>query len=467
LSDTENLKVYSVIGASDRIRTAVREIDLWEEGLDRYELILNSKLITLGATYSKLFKPNTLVKASVLGGFTQQQDNRVFLLYNLQAINRSVNEYESIPISFALSAKHTYSSWLAVKAGVSTNFTNHQYTFFQTNDTIITQPNINQHIKGNSITSKTYIQSNYRITEKIALNTGLHFLYHSVNRNFFMEPRLGIRYQFHPKHNLSFAYGKHSQAEEYAVYQYKTKDLESNELLKATKSQHFTVAYQGAVHSNHLLTIEAYYQHLYDVPVEPIGTFSTLNLSELNDIRILNNSGKGKNYGIDAGFKRFTDKGLYYQINASWLNSIYLGGDNIWRSTEFDFGYNIKLLLGKEISVGKKKGKRNLLSFNGSLSAIGGKPYTPLNLTESARLQNSIFNESLAFSKREEGLIVLDLTTIYQTNKANRSAVWTFQIKNLFSSADAVYREYDTILDEEVIVPSSSFFPVISYGLAF
>jgi len=227
------------------------------------------------------------------------------------------------------------------------------------------------------------------------------------------------------------------------------------------------LAYQGAIHANHLLSIETYYQHLYDVPVEPEGTFSTLNLSELNEIRRVNNTGKGKNYGIDAGFKRFTDKGLYYQLNASWLNSTYKGSDGKWRSTEFDYGYNVKLLLGKEISIGKKKGKKNLLSFNGTLSAIGGKPYTPLNLAESARLQNSIYNESLAFSQREAGLFVLDLTAIYQTNKAKRSATWTFQIKNLFSSADAVYREYDTILDEEVIVPSSSFFPVISYGLEF
>jgi len=467
LSDIENLKVFSISGASDRIRTAIKEVDLWEEGLDRYELVLNSKLFSLGATYSKLFRPNTVFKASMFGGFTQQQDNRIFLLYNLQEIKRSINEYESMPVSLALSAKHSYSSRFAVQAGLSANYTNHHYTFFQTNDTI-QQPITNQHIKGNSFTTKVYLQSNYSLTEKIVLNTGLHFLHHSVNGDFFAEPRLGIRYQFHPKHSVAFAYGKHGQVEEYAVYQYKSQDLrQTNSHLKATKSHHFTLAYQGAIHSNHLLTIEAYYQHLYDVPVEPEGTFSTLNLSELNDIRILNNSGKGKNYGIDAGFKRFTDKGLYYQLNASWLNSIYLAGDDIWRSTEFDFGYNIKLLLGKEISVGKKKGKRNLLSFNGSLSAIGGKPYTPLNLTESARLQNSIFNESLAFSKREEGLIVLDLTTIYQTNKAKRSAIWTFQIKNLFSSADAVYREYDTILDEEVIVPSSSFFPVISYGLAF
>ncbi len=471
LSETENLKVYSIAGASDRIRTAKRDTALWEEGLDRYELILNSKMMGIGSTYSKLLKSNSLFKASILGAFTQQQDNKIFLLYNLNEVDRSINEYQSFPLSMALSVKHPFSSRLTVQSGASANYTHHQYTFFQTNDTIFNENDTlinNQNIKGNTVRSKLYAQTNYSLTEHLTLNAGLHFLYQSIGQQFLMEPRLGIRYQLTAKHSIAIAYGKHSQAEEYAVYQYQTINGETlNQNLLATKSHHIGLAYQGAIHRNHLIGIEAYYQHLYDVPVEANGTFSTLNLSELNDIRPVNNAGKGRNYGIDASFKRFTDLGLYYQINASWLNSTYLGGDGTWRSTEFDYGYNIKLLLGKEIGIGKKKGKRNLLSFNGSLSAIGGRPYTPLNLSESARLQNSIYNESLAFSQREEGLIVLDLTAIYQTNKANRSGVWTFQIKNLFSSADAVYREYDTILDEEVIVPSSSFFPVISYGLEF
>lgn len=468
LSEKENLKIYSIIGGSDRVRTAIRDTALWEEGLDRYELILNSKLISLGTVYSKLLKNNAFFKASLLSAYTQQEDNKIFLLYNLNEVERAINEYKSLPLSLAISLKQPFSSRLVVQSGMSANFTNHQYTFFQTNDTLISQAALNTNIMGNSLSVKAYLQSTYSLSRNLTLNTGLHLLYHAINQEFLVEPRFGMRYQIHPNHHISLAYGKHSQAEEYAVYQYMDNNQNKpNQNLRSTKSHHIALAYQGAILANYLLNIEAYYQHLYDVPVEPDGTFSTLNLSELNDIRSVNNAGKGKNYGIDAGFKRFTDKGLYYQLNASWLHSSYRGGDDTWRSTEFDYGYNLKLLLGKEISVGKKKGKRNLLSFNSTLSAIGGKPYTPLNLTESARLQNSIFNESLAFSEREKGLFVLDLTAIYQTNKAKRSASWTFQIKNLFSSADAVYREYDTILEEEVIVPSSSFFPVISYGLEF
>jgi len=282
LSKTENLKIYSIIGGSDRIRSAVKDTALWEEGLDRYELTLNSKLISLGSTYTKLLKSNTLLKASLLGAYTQQQDNKIFLLHSLNEIERSINEYQSFPFSFALSVKHPYSSRLVVYAGTSTSFTNHQYTFFQTNDTIISQ-----------------------LTKNISLNTGLHFIYHTINQEFLAEPRFGIRYQMHPKHSLSFAYGKHSQAEEYAVYQYNiSNEIKPNQNLRSTKSHHFALAYQAAINTSYLLQVEAYYQNLFDVPIEANGTFSTLNLSELNDIRTANNSGKGKNYGIDAGFKR-------------------------------------------------------------------------------------------------------------------------------------------------------------------
>ncbi len=233
------------------------------------------------------------------------------------------------------------------------------------------------------------------------------------------------------------------------------------------KSHHFVASYKTKVAFNHRLTLEAYYQHLYDVPVEQGTSFSVLNLEELDDIRVLVNEGTGRNYGLDMGFERFTDKGLYYLVNGSFMRSFYTDAQGIERSTENDFGYNVKFLMGREYRIGEKKDRYNLFSWNTTLSAIGGRPYTPLDLEASALFNTTILDEERAFAEREDGLIVLDFTVMWQINKKKRSGTWAIQLKNLFSSADAVYREYDEILGEEVIVPSSSFFPVISYGLEF
>jgi len=464
IDDKSNLKIYSINGISDRLREAEKDVSLWEEGLDRYELSLNSKLFSIGSTYSRYIGKNTLFKVAALTAYTNQQDNRIFLLYDLTEIPRGINEYTTIPINLATSLKTSFRN-LLVKAGLSSNFVNHKYNYYATVDTIISEYPKTE-TTGNIIQTKAYLQTKIALNKNFNINAGINAIYQNINNETVIEPRIGLVFNAQKNKRFSVAYGKHSQFYEYSVYNFEDEGNFPNLNLKAIKAHHFGIAYNTQL-LKHTINIESFYQLLYDVPVEPGGTFSLINLSELNELRTLVNQGKGKNYGIDFSIEKYITNSWYYNVNASYIKSLYTGGDNVWRSTEFDFNYNVKLLAGKDFEVGKRKNKKNNLSLNATFSAIGGRPYTPVDLLASAKVQSTIYNESIAFSQREEGLLVLDFTVIYQTNKEKRSTFWTFQIKNLFSSADAVYREYDVVTRQEVIVASSSFFPVISYGLEF
>lgn len=450
---------------SDRLREAEKDISLWEEGLDRYQLTLNSKLFSLGSTYSRLIGKNGLFKLAALTAYTNQQDNRVFLLHNLTEIPRNINEYSTIPISIATSFKQSYKNSL-IKMGLSANFINNTYRYYTTIDTTVS-PIPDLKTNGNTIQTNAFFQSKTALNKNLSINAGLNVTHQNINNEVVLEPRIGLIYTTLNNNRFSVAYGKHSQFYEYGIYNYKNDEGQfPNISLKATKAHHFGMAYTTKLWQQKI-RVEGFYQLLFDVPIEPNGTFSLINLSELNELRTLVSNGKGKNYGVDFSIEKYATNNWYYNINASYIKSLYLGGDDVWRSTEFDYNYNIKFLAGKDFEVGRRKNKKNNLSLNTTFSAIGGKPYTPVDLIASAKVQSTIYNESIAFSQREEGLLVLDFTVIYQTNKAKRSAFWTFQIKNLFSSADAVYREYDVVTKQEAIVPSSSFFPVISYGLEF
>ena len=464
INEKSNLKIYSINGLSDRLREAEKDISLWEEGLDRYELSLNSKLFSIGSTYSRLVGNNGLFKLAALTAYTNQQDNSVFLLHDLTEIPRNINEYTTIPLSVAVSFKQAYKNAL-LKVGASSNFVNHRYNYYATVDTTISQYADEKTI-GNTIQTNAYLQTKIALNRNFRINAGITAIHHNVNNEVVLEPRIGLIYTVQQNNRFSIAYGKHSQFYEYSVYNFENDGGFPNLNLKATKAHHFGIAYGTQVWQQKI-NVEAFYQQLYDVPIEPDGTFSIINLSELNELRSLINEGKGRNYGIDFSIGKYNTNNWYYNINASYIKSLYTAGDNVWRSTEFDFNYNIKLLAGKDFEIGKRKNKKNNLSLNATFTAIGGRPYTPVDLIASAKVQSTIYNESMAFSQREEGLLVLDFTAVYQTNKAKRSAFWTFQIKNLFSSADAVYREFDVVTKQEVIVPSSSFFPVISYGLEF
>ena len=82
-------------------------------------------------------------------------------------------------------------------------------------------------------------------------------------------------------------------------------------------------------------------------------------------------------------------------------------------------------------------------------------------------MEETILNEPLAYSLREKNLLFLDVTLTYKINKKVRTGIWSLQIKNLFSNGNAIYREYDAVLNREVTIPSSSFFPNLSYKIEF
>ncbi|MBL4624324.1 MAG: TonB-dependent receptor [Flavobacteriales bacterium] len=469
VSEKGSFNVFGLAGMSDRARIPVTDSTKWEQDLDRYQLNLGSKMATVGVNYKTLVGKSSVFSSTLLAGVIDQFDNKDYLLSDLSLQMKEINEYESVPITFAASLKHKFGKYHSNKTGASVNYSTHNWRAIKRNyfsnqlDTLVFG-------SGNSMTIKAFTNSNFNLSEKWIVNIGIHSIYYNVNNDSKLEPRAAIQYQVNEKNKVSIAYGRHSQADHFATYLYRTKDpfgnvIYPNKDLKLITANHFIVGYKSNLFKNHRLSIEVYYQTLTDVPVEVGGAFSTINLNELDDMRKLENEGTGINYGVDFGIERFSENGLYYIINSSFVRSFYTTGDNVIRSTEYDLGYTVKFLLGKEFEVGK--GKHNYFGWNTNFSVIGGQPYTPINIEESRLAQETILDERIAYSERDNPLVFLDLTVTYKTNKKKRSTLWSLQLKNIFSNGNAIYREYDSVLDEEVTIPSSSFFPNISYRLEF
>lgn len=465
------LKVFGIAGTSDRKRIAIADSTVWEGDIDRYNLSLRSDMITLGGVYDHHLNENTLLKITLSGGASRQIDNRNYLLDDYREIIRKKNEYASVPVTGAISLKHKFSVRHTNKTSFSADYVSHnwdvlKYDFENSHlDTLVIG-------KGTSQTMKAYSQSRFLLNENWTMNLGVAAVYYSVNQKYSVEPRFGLSYQPKGKGKLSLALGRHSQIENFATYMYQFKDTlgainTPNRSLDFVKAYHAILGYRTTIFKNHYINLEGYYQYLYDVPVEAGGTFSMINISELEDIGTLVNTGTGENYGVDLSLERYASKGLYYMINASLYSSTYVAGDGVKRSTQFDQHFNIKFLAGKEYIIGEKKGKRNFIGWNTNLAYVGGRPYTPINIAASELEQETIYNESLAFSQRENNLLFLDVTFTYKINKQKTTGIWSLQIKNMFSNGNAIYREYDAVLKQEVTVKSSSFFPNLSYKILF
>lgn len=470
LTKRSNLQFFAIGGTSLRDRLAEKDSSLWEESIDRTNLILKSEMGSIGAVYKLFLTDQTVFKATGAISYTNQIDNKQYVKDDYSLVDQRTNTYKSMPISFAASLKHKFSKRHFHITGLSYSNTYHDWRssryIFNSQTEIVP-------FNGSGVSNElqAYTLSKFLLTNKWHLNTGIHYTYYDVNKGQALEPRVSIDYKINTKHSLSASFGVHSQIEHFATYWYtdkaSTSNLHPNKQLKFAKSNHYIVGYKGKVWTNHSLRIEAYYQQLSNIPIDPTGTFSTINMSELQDIRLLNNNGTGENYGLDIGFERYTENGLYYIFNGSIYKSLYTGGDNVKRSTAYDNKYNLKLLLGKEYKLKEKGGKYKAFAWNTNLAILGGAPYTPVDLIASEVEQETIYNESIAFTKRDNQLIFLDFTFSYKINSSRRRSVWALQIKNLFSNGNAIYREYDTVTKEEVIVPSSSVFPVLSYRLEF
>lgn len=159
---------------------------------------------------------------------------------------------------------------------------------------------------------------------------------------------------------------------------------------------------------------------MFDVPVIADSSFSFINLQ--NDLFFgekLQNTGKGRNYGIDLTLEKYISKGYYYLFTASVFNSQYKGGDNIWRSTRFSRNYVFNFLIGKEWQMGKND--QNILSLNTRFSYQGGDQFSPVNEVASHDARDIVYDETNAFEMQAEPSLNVHFTASYKINKPKSS----------------------------------------------
>jgi len=322
---------------------------------------------------------------------------------------------------------------------------------------------------GYSTLLAAYTNSTINLSEKITMNLGINGQLFALNNHYTIEPRIGIKYQFTPKQLLSFGYGLHSRLERLNYYFAKNSLYGNdpiNKNLDFTKSHHLVLGYDVSFSEFTHFKIEAYYQQLFNVPVISDSSFSLINTQ--NDWFFnekLQNSGKGRNYGVDITFEKYLSQGYYYMLSASLFNSEYNGGDNIWRDTRYNRNYAFNFLIGKEWQMGKTK--QNTLGLNTRLSYQGGDHYSPINETASLAAQDAIFDETKAFSKQFPAAFTFHFTASYKINKKKTSHEFALKIINATMYEEFSGFQYNYITKTIVERREAVFLPNISYKIEF
>ena len=322
-----------------------------------------------------------------------------------------------------------------------------------------------------SMNYNIFSQSRINLNKNFTLNLGFHSQYLDFNKELIFEPRMGLTYNISNKQSVSVAYGKHSRLE--PLYIYFSEIMEDNTAaypnkdLKTTKAHHLALSYDISFNPDLRLKIEPYYQYLFDVPVIPDSSYSTINLeTDWFFTEKLSNTGSGTNYGIDITLERFLNNGYYYLFTTSLFESRYKGGDNIERNTRYNSHFVFNLLFGKEWVLGANKNK--ILSVSGRLNVYGGRWEAPV-ITDYPYQKGDkvLYDYSQPFSVQAPSVYRVNTTVNYRINKTKHANIWSVQILNLLGREEHYGYLYDYKKGEIVEEKLRIIFPSISYKIEF
>jgi hypothetical protein len=217
-------------------------------------------------------KLNLSVSGTLLDAFVDTIsviDNSKFL--DRKNKSTEANYIANYTVTAKLNAKHL------IKAGAT-----YQLIYFDANSYAYSNQ-YNQYIYELDVKKSTagllqgFAHWQFRPTDKITINSGVHYQNFLLNNTWALEPRLGARFQLTKKQNLNIAYGMHSQMQPTIYYFYGTYIPSSNSYYKSnrnldlSRSQHAILSYDYNFAKNFRFKLEAYYQYLNNVPIQKIG----------------------------------------------------------------------------------------------------------------------------------------------------------------------------------------------------
>ncbi|MFA5433902.1 MAG: secretin and TonB N-terminal domain-containing protein, partial [Candidatus Paceibacterota bacterium] len=116
---------------------------------------------------------------------------------------------------------------------------------------------------GSNLQVAAYSQSVFELSPKFSLSAGLNAQYFNPNKNFNLEPRLSMKWNFRANQSFSLSYGLNSRRERLDFYDVvdSTTNQPGNKELDLAKAHHFNLAYNWHISDVLHLKVEPYYQY--------------------------------------------------------------------------------------------------------------------------------------------------------------------------------------------------------------
>ncbi|MEI9910611.1 MAG: TonB-dependent receptor [Bacteroidota bacterium] len=312
-----------------------------------------------------------------------------------------LDKFATRNLSFNTTLHYKFSNRLNLRAGLINKQIHYKfYRLSAEHDGEPMEEKLNS--RGNTSTQQAFAQWQYKPTNELSFNAGLHYLRMAHNNTSSAEPRFSAKWNINNRSSMAAGYGLHSQVQTLNVYfaQQQLPNgnvLMSNRNLDLTKSHHYVLSYSYRLAKNMQLKTELYYQRLFNVPVatDDSSTLSAINIEYDYITDPLVNKGKGRNYGIEISLERYLHNNFYLTLSNSFYQSKYTATDGVERNTRFNGNYIITFITGKEF-INERKSK--VIGVNIKTIYAGGLRTTPIDLAASRQAGYTVFKEKEAYS---------------------------------------------------------------------
>ncbi len=444
---------------------------LYGGGRDGHDL--SSQIGILGLKHFKQLNEKSYVSSTIGLNYSKTNQLAYFVDSTGYSYNTEENTTTKTGYNFMTSYNSKINSRLFVKVGAQAEVINlYLYLRSRRNE----QESWKQTWDYNSYTAlaQAFVHAKYSISDKLTMNAGIHAQEFFLNHSFSVEPRFGLKYEVNSTSSFSLGYGLHSQMQPINVYFLQTALTDgtyeyNNKSLDFTKSHHFVLGYDWQPFKDWRLKAEAYYQYLYDVPVNSFSSsYSMLNTgasfkTDLEDH--LTNTGTGRNYGVELTLEKFFSNGYYGLFTGSLYDSKYTGSDGVERNTAFNGKFVYNALVGKEWKVGSVK--LNKISTDLKCTYAGGRAYTPIDLTASNTLGHEVLLD--AYSSFYPNYFRLDFKVGYTLNSRTKKIAQSFSLdlQNITNNKNVFSQNYDQRNKAINTTYQLGFFPNVVYKIQF
>lgn len=465
--------IWGLGGISGSAGEVPRDTALWQYRSDHFSYSEDQVLGIVGISNNYLFKNNkTYLKTVVSYSHTDNGQVEDSLDYDFKKTKLLDESYIYNTVTISSLVNHKFNSRHFLRTGLI--YTNQQFKL-NVKKFDWDEEYLNTELMQDGRTSRLqgYIQWKFRINEKLDMNTGIHVMYLNINKDYSVEPRLGIVYKHTNKHRFSFAMGLHSKVEPVSIYMaQQTNDagdiIYPNKNLNMTRAAHIVGGYTWNFAPNFSMITELYYQYLFEVPVEvgdTTGTVSSLNFASGFTNDHFKNDGTGTNYGLEFTLDKSFSHQYYMLFTTSLFQSKYTMPGFDERNTRYNSNYLVNLLGGKEFRVGNEG--QNIISLNIRGMLRGGYRTIPIDLEASIAQGKDVRDYSRAFETKTPDYFRIDIGASYRKNNPRWSWIVSLDIQNVTNRSNVWGEYYDIERKSVEQVYMVGLIPVLNFKVEF